>query len=94
MSIKWDDLKNEIQLTDEEMQAVKFEENLIETFIRIREEKGISQAQLAKLSQVKQPAIARLEKKNHSPQVDSLLRLLVPLGYTLEIVPLNRKRSI
>ena len=50
MSIKWDDLKNEIQLTDEEMQAVKFEENLIETFIRIREEKGISQAQLAKLS--------------------------------------------
>ena len=45
--------------------------------------------QLAKMCDVKQPAIARIESLTHSPQVDSLLRILVPLGYTLQIVPIQ-----
>ena len=90
MTITWDELKKEINLSNDEMEAVKLEENLIETMIQIREEKGLSQAQLAKLCNMKQPSIARMEKRNHSPQIDSLLKILVPLGYTLEIVPLKK----
>lgn len=54
----------------------------------ICEEQGLSQAELAKKCNVKQPTIARMEKNAHSPQIDSLLRVLAPLGYTLQIVPM------
>lgn len=32
---------------------------------------------------------ARIESPVHSPQIDSLLRVLTPLGYTLQIVPIK-----
>ena len=38
---------------------------------------------------LKQPAIARIESHRSVPRVDTLLKLLVPLGYTLKIVPLE-----
>lgn len=45
-----------------------------------------------KMSGVKQPAIARMESlKLSTLQIDTLLKLLVPLGYTLEIVPLRKE---
>ena len=58
--------------------------------VAIREEQGLSQAELAKKCNVKQPTIARMEKDAHSPQIDSLLRVLAPLGYTLQIVPMKK----
>ena len=60
--------------------------------VKVREEKGLTQKQLAELCDVKQPVIARMESAVHSPQINSLLKVLVPLGYTLEIVPLEKKR--
>ncbi|MDD2971000.1 MAG: XRE family transcriptional regulator [Lachnospiraceae bacterium] len=92
MTTTWNELKKEINLSEEEAEAVKIEEKLIETMIHIREEQNMSQAQLGKICNMKQPAIARLEKKVHSPQLDSILKILVPLGYTLEIVPLKREK--
>ncbi|MDD3369078.1 MAG: XRE family transcriptional regulator [Lachnospiraceae bacterium] len=90
MGITWKDLKEELTLSEDEKEAVRLEEKLIATMIHIREDKGMSQAQLAKVCHMKQPAIARMEKRVHSPQVDSLLKILVPLGYTLEIVPIKK----
>ena len=40
---------------------------------------------------VKQPVIARMDKTVHSPQINSLLKIPVPLGYTLKIVPTAKK---
>ena len=55
-----------------------------------REAKGLSQRELAELSGVKQPAIARMESMKSTPQIDTLIKVLIPLGYTLEIVPLKQ----
>lgn len=88
--MEWNELKREINLTKDEEEAVRLEERIIETMIHIREDKGLSQAQLAKICKIKQPSLARMEKGNHSPQIDSLLKVLVPMGYTLEIVPLRK----
>ena len=85
----WEELKERLNLTEEEKQLVKLEEQLIETMIAIRESEGLSQAQLAEKCGLKQSAIARMERQTHSPQVDSLIKVLVPLGYTLKIVPLK-----
>ena len=87
----WKKLRSELELTEEDEQVIRMEKELILTMIRIREEKSITQTQLAQLAGVKQPAIARLETMIHSPQIDSLLRILVPLGYTLQIVPIKNK---
>ncbi|MBR4671158.1 MAG: helix-turn-helix transcriptional regulator [Butyrivibrio sp.] len=51
----------------------------------------LSQAELADKCNVKQPMIARVEKAVHSPQINSLLKILVPMGYKLEIVPMDKK---
>ena len=34
-----------------------------------------------------QPAIARLESMKATPQIDTLFKILQPLGYTLAVVP-------
>ena len=71
-------------------QLILLEHQLIDNMVSIREEQGLSQAELAKICNIKQPVIARMEKATHSPQIDSLLKVLVPMGYTLQIVPLHK----
>jgi len=68
---------------------VEFNAALIGKMIEARENKGLSQRGLAKLTGVKQSAIARLERLKAMPKVDTLMNLLHPLGYTLKIVPLS-----
>ncbi len=38
------------------------------------------------------PVIARMEACVHSPQLDSLSKLLASLGYTLQVVPIRKQR--
>lgn len=87
----WKKLKNDFDLSQEELNAIELEKDLIRTMIHIREEKGLTQSQLAEMCNVKQPIIARMESSVHSPQIDSLLRILTPLGYTLQIVPIEKR---
>lgn len=87
----WKELKNDLDLSQEELNAIELEKDLIRTMIHIREEKGLTQSQLAEICNVKQPIIARMESSVHSPQIDSLLRILTPLGYTLQIVPMEKR---
>ncbi|MCI9359196.1 MAG: helix-turn-helix domain-containing protein [Lachnospiraceae bacterium] len=42
------------------------------------------------MSGVKQPIIARMEKGTTSPQIDTILKILLPLGKTLAIVPCEK----
>lgn len=67
------------------------EKKLIKQMVEIRTGQKISQARLAAMSGVKQPVIARMEKCVHSPQISSLLKVLAPMGYTLEIVPIDMR---
>jgi ribosome-binding protein aMBF1 (putative translation factor) len=70
-------------------EKIKFEVALIGKMIEAREAKGLSQRELARLSGVRQPAIARMESMKAMPQVDTLIKVLNPLGYTLSIVPIQ-----
>lgn len=85
----WKEVRKELSLTEEDKRIIELEKELIRSMVAIREEQGLSQADMARMCNVKQPAIARMEKNTHSPQVDSLLRVLTPLGYTLQIVPMK-----
>lgn len=74
-------------LSDSERAEIEFEVALIGKLIEAREKCGISQKKLADLTGLKQPAIARLENLKSIPKIDTLFKLLDPLGYTLDIVP-------
>jgi len=88
---RWKDVRKELNITQEEENVIELEKDLIRTMVAIREEQGLSQAELASKCNVQQPLIARMEKAVHSPQIDSLLKVLVPLGYKLQIVPMEKK---
>ena len=87
----WKEFREELSITPEEENVIELEKYLLRTMVAIREEQGLSQADLAAKCNVKQPVIARMEKAVHSPQIDSLLKVLVPLGYKLQIVPMEKK---
>ena len=80
-----DDLLTPDEITESDLRVA-----LIGELIKARKEKGISQKKLEELSGVKQPIIARMEKGTTSPQIDTILKILLPLGKTLAIVPFEK----
>jgi ribosome-binding protein aMBF1 (putative translation factor) len=85
----WDEVRAEL-FTPGEIAESDLRVALIGELIKARQEKGISQKKLEELSGVKQPIIARMEKGSTSPQIDTILKVLAPLGKTLAIVPLQK----
>ncbi len=85
----WDELEKEI-FTPEEIAESRLRVALISELIKVRQEQGISQKKLEELSGVKQPIISRMEKGSTSPQLETFLKVLEPLGKTLAIVPIEK----
>lgn len=78
------------RVTQEEKQEIEFTVTLMGKMIEAREKRGMSQRELAAISGVKQPAIARLETLKSIPKVDTLFKLLSALDLTIEIVPIKK----
>ena len=74
-------------LTPAELDEIELKVELKGALIEAREKKGISQEQLAEMSGLKQSAIARLETSATSPRLDTLIKVVRPLGYKLALVP-------
>lgn len=81
----WEELKKEI-FTPAEISAMNLKAMVISEIIKARRERGISQYQLGELSGVKQSAIARLERGNINPTLETIQKLLAPLGKKLAVV--------
>jgi ribosome-binding protein aMBF1 (putative translation factor) len=79
--------------TNEEIAESDLEAELIMALIDARESQGVSQRSLEELSGIRQPAIARIERGTNSPTVETLIRLLAPLGKKLAIVPISASEN-
>lgn len=79
-------------LTQEEIAESDLRVNIIGELIKARQNKGISQKKLEELSGVKQPVIARMEKGTTNPRIDTIIKILAPLGKTLAVVPLEHTK--
>lgn len=86
----WSEVRAEL-FTPEEIAESNLRVALIGELIKARQEKGITQKELEKMSGVKQPVIARMETGSTSPQLDTILKILAPLGKTLAVVPIAGK---
>jgi ribosome-binding protein aMBF1 (putative translation factor) len=83
--LTWDELESEI-FTPEEIAVSRARIEIISSIIDARQAKGLSQQELAEITGIKQPAIARLENGHISPSVDTINKLLAPLGKRLAVV--------
>jgi ribosome-binding protein aMBF1 (putative translation factor) len=88
---QWDELEQEIYSV-EEIAESDLRIALISELINARKEKGISQRDLEKLSGIRQPVIARIERGATAPQIDTVMKLLLPLGKTLAVVPIETRK--
>jgi len=80
----WDEVRPKL-FTAEEIRECDLKVAIVGELIKARKEKNISQRELGQLSGVKQPIISRLEAGETSPQIDTVLKILAPLGKTLYV---------
>jgi DNA-binding XRE family transcriptional regulator len=87
-SVKFSGFYNDnANISPAERAKIDFEAILIGKLIKARETKGLTQAQLAEAAGLAQSAIARLETLKTAPQIDTLFKVLTPMGCKLAIVP-------
>ena len=84
----WNQVRQELY-TPEEIRESDLRVAIISELIKARQEKNLSQRELEQLSGVKQPVISRLESGETNPQLDTVLKVLAPLGKTLAVVPIE-----
>ena len=80
-------VKNEKYLLEQEY-------HIISELVRIREVQKMSQKRLSEMVEMSQPSLARLESKRISPGIDTMLKLLAPLGYTFDVVHIREEIEI
>lgn len=71
---------------------MRLEKDFIEDFIALRKELGLSQAKLGEKSGVIREQIAKIENRLNSPQINSLIKILEPIGYTIKIVKIDKEK--
>ena len=63
---------------------VALEKKFIKEFKEMRKKNGYTQQSLANKTNMVRETIARIESGQVSPQVSTIIKLLEPIGYTLE----------
>ena len=90
---KWEEIEEGFHFTPEEDAEMELEIELIRATIEARKKAKMTQRELSEKSGVKQPSIAKIERFAHSPQATTLIKLLYPMGYTIKVVPLEKKKE-
>ena len=90
----WGDLESELvdagALTCEEIAENRARAAIQIELIKARNEKKISQRKLEELTGIRQTTITRIESGKNSPSIDTMIKILAPLGKTLAVVPIDR----
>lgn len=89
---KWEEFEKTLNITQEQEEEIRMEMEIIQATVEARKNKKMSQEELSKRSGLKQSAIARVESGVHSSSINTLIRILYPLGYTLKVVPIKYKK--
>lgn len=74
----------------DEQRLMELEYNLICDFIKLRNELGLSQQKMAEECGVIREMIAIIENQKKHPQINTLIKILEPFGYTLSITKIKK----
>lgn len=85
----WDDYKEHVKAHDPEgkktMEEVEALSSIVGAMIEQRNEMGISQRELAAMCGIPQSSVARIESFKTTPNLDTILKIMRPLGLTLSV---------
>ena len=76
---------------EEEIRLMNLEYDLICDFIKLRNELGLTQKQMAEEAGIVREMIAVIETRKKHPQINTLIKILEPFGYTLSITKIRDK---
>ena len=79
-----------IQKMQDEQKIIDLEYNLVCDFIRLRNELGLTQKQMADEAHVVREMISVIENRTKHPQINTLIKILKPFGYTLSITKIDK----
>ena len=74
-----------------EKRVIELEYNLICDFIKLRYELGLTQKKMAEASGTIREIIGVLENRKKHPQINTLIKILEPFGYTLSITKIKEE---
>ena len=91
--MKWSELKEELKQGDpvsrEIVEEAEAEARIVSAIIKQRSELGLSQRDLARLCEIPQSSVARIETGKTMPKIDTLLKIMAKLGLTLTPSPMR-----
>ena len=86
----WKDYKNHVKNIDEtskaEMENIERMAAIIGAIIEQRNSMGITQRELASICEIPQSTLARIESFKTTPNLETLLKIMKPLGLTLNVI--------
>ena len=74
---------------DDEKKIIDLEYKLICDFIRLRNELGLTQKEMGEASNTIREIITVIETRKKHPQINTLIKILEPFGYTLSITKIE-----
>ena len=77
----------------DEKRIIDLEYNLICDFIKLRNELGLSQQKMADEIGIVREMITVIENRKKHPQINTLIRILEPFGYTLSITKIKDEKD-
>ncbi len=78
---------------NEEKRIVDLEYNLICDFVKLRNELGLTQKEMGEASNTIREIIAVIETRKKHPQINTLIKILEPFGYTLSITKIKEEKD-
>ena len=78
---------------NEDKRILDLEYNLIYDFIKLRNELGLTQKEMGEASNTIREIIAVIETRKKHPQINTLIRILEPFGYTLSITRIEEDNN-
>ena len=86
----WNDYKEHVKKIDpiakEDITEAENIALIVGAVIEKRNELGITQRQLAQMCGIPQSSVARIESYKTTPNLDTILKIMQPLGLTLSVV--------
>ena len=93
--MNWNEYKEHVKQTDsvgkEILEEAEAEAAIISAMIKQRSALGMSQRELARLCDIPQSSVARIESSKTTPRLDTILKIYRQLGLTLRATSLSAK---
>lgn len=71
----------------------ELEKEVIRQIVVARKSQHLSQRVVGERAGIIRETVAKIENNLNSPQINTLIRLLEPIGFTLGVVPLEQKEE-